>query len=103
MTGRILYIYLSDDEWGNETMHLVAAEAFNQCPDVTCIEVHEHGGWWLTFAAPRDGSKVYPQDLLVVSTANDSAVMTDRAMAFWKAHPSLEWAGEIRRGKEMAA
>jgi hypothetical protein len=68
-------------------MKQVATEAFAANASLDAVEVHEHGGWYLTFL--RDGT--------VVGTANDQAQLRDRAIQFLRSIYGYESAGEIRR------
>jgi hypothetical protein len=85
--ARKLWIFLGPREWGNELMRQVAMEALSTDPNLDAVEVHEHGGWYLTFM--RDGT--------VVGTANDQAQLSDRAIQFLRSIYGYESAGEIRR------
>ena len=58
-------IHLADNEWGCETMEQVARDWFADHSLCQFVEVHEHGGWWLT----------YRRDLSICGTANDCAVL----------------------------
>ena len=61
--ARKLWIFLGGKEWGNDLTRQVAREAFAADASLDAVQVHEHGGWHLTFL--RDGT--------VVGTANDQA------------------------------
>ena len=54
--ARKLWIFLGAKEWGNELMRQMAREAFATDASLDAVEVHEHGGWYLTFL--RDGTVV---------------------------------------------
>ena len=82
-----LWILLGPNEWGNELMRQVAREAFDADPSLDAVQVHEHGGWHLTFL--RDGT--------VVGTANDQAHLNDKATEFLNSIYGYESAGEIHR------
>ena len=85
--ARKLFIYLGPREWGNELMSQVAAEAFQADGSLDAVQVHEHGGWFLTYL--RDGT--------IVGTANDQASLSAKAVAFLKSIYGYDSAGEIRR------
>ena len=85
--ARKLWIFLGAKEWGNDLMRQVAAEAFAADASLDAVEVHEHGGWYLTFL--RDGT--------IVGTANDQAQFSDKAIQFLRSIYGYESAGEIRR------
>ena len=85
--ARKLWIFLGAKEWGNELMRQVAMEAFANDASLDAVQVHEHGGWYLTFL--RDGT--------IVGTANDQAQLTDKAIQFLRSIYGYESAGEIRR------
>jgi hypothetical protein len=85
--ARKLWIFLGSREWGNELMRQVAMEALATDPSLDAVEVHEHGGWYLTFL--RDGT--------IVGTANDQAQLSDSAVQFLRSINGYESAGEIRR------
>jgi hypothetical protein len=70
--ARKLWIFLGANEWGNHLMKQMAEEAFAVEATLDAVEVHEHGGRYLTFL--RDGT--------VVGTANDQAQLRDRAIQF---------------------
>jgi hypothetical protein len=82
-----LYVYLGPKEWGNELMSQVATEAFSADPSLDAVQVNEHAGWFLTYL--RDGT--------IVDTANDRAVLNDKATNFLKSTYGYDSAGEIRR------
>ena len=63
-----LFVYLADNEWGNETMRTIAAEAFAQDAALQFVEVHEHAGWYLGFR----------RNLSIYCTANDMARLEQR-------------------------
>ncbi len=56
-------------------------------PSLDAVEVHEHGGWYLTFL--RDGT--------IVGTANDQAHLDNKAIQFLDSIYGYESADEIRR------
>ena len=85
--ARKLWIFLGAKEWGNDLMRQVAMEAFANDASLDAVQVHEHGGWYLTFL--RDGT--------IVGTANDQAHLTDKATDFLNSIYGYESAGEIRR------
>ncbi len=85
--ARKLWIFLGPREWGNDLMRRVAMEALAADPSLDVVEVHEHGGWYLTFL--RDGT--------IVGTANDQAHLNDRAIQFLNSIYGYESAGQIRR------
>ena len=85
--ARKLYVYLGPKEWGNELMSQVATEAFAADPLLDAVEVNEHAGWLLTYL--RDGT--------IVDTANDQAVLNDKATKFLKSIYGYDSVGEIRR------
>jgi hypothetical protein len=85
--ARKLWIFLGPKEWGNELMKQVAMEAFANETTIDAVEVHEHGGWHLTFL--KDGT--------IVGTANDMAQLSDKAVAFLRSIYGYQNAGEIRR------
>src|ERR1022692_4963162 len=66
--ARQLWIYLGDNEWGNELMWQVASEALVADASLDAVQVNEHAGWYLTFL--RDGT--------IVDTANDQAHLSDK-------------------------
>ena len=82
-----LWIFLGPKEWGNDLMRQVARDAFDADPLLDAAQVHEHGGWHLTFL--RDGT--------VVGTANDQAHLDDKATEFLNRIYGYESAGEIHR------
>jgi hypothetical protein len=85
--ARKLWIFLGAREWDNDLMRQVAADAFAADASLNAVEVHEHGGWYLTFL--RDGT--------VVGTANDQAQLNGNAIQFLRSIYGYESAGEIRR------
>src|SRR6516165_7755297 len=85
--ARKLWIFLGPREWGNDLMRQVAMEALATDPSLDAVEMHEHGGWYLTFL--RDGT--------IVGTANDQAQFSDKAIQFLNSIYGYESAGEIRR------
>jgi hypothetical protein len=85
--ARKLYIYLGPKEYQNELMAQVAREAFDNDTSLDAVQVHEHGGWFLTYL--RDGT--------IVGTANDQAHLNDKAMQFLGSIYGYDSAGEIRR------
>jgi hypothetical protein len=85
--ARKLWIKLGPKEYENELMLHVAMEAFATDPSLDAVEVHEHGGWFLTYL--RDGT--------IVGTANDQARLNDKAMQFLRTIYGYDSAGEIRR------
>ena len=85
--ARKLWIFLGVREWGNDLMRQVAREAFDADSSLDAVQVHEHGGWHLTFL--RDGT--------VVGTANDQAHLSDKATDFLSRIYGYDSAGEIRR------
>lgn len=85
--ARKLWISLGPKEWSNELMSQVAREAFAADPNLDAVQVHEHGGWYLTFL--RDGT--------IVGTANDQAILHDKALEFLNGIYGYDSAGEIRR------
>ncbi len=85
--ARKLWIFLGPREWGNDLMRQVAMEALATDPNLDAVEVHEHGGWYLTFL--RAGT--------IVGTANDQAQLSDRAIQFISSIYGYESAGEFRR------
>jgi hypothetical protein len=85
--ARKLWIFLGPREWGNELMRQVAMEAFATDPSLDAVEVHEHGGWYLTFL----------RDETIVGTANDQAQLSDKALRFLNSIYGYYSAGETRR------
>ncbi len=85
--ARKLFVYLGPREGGNELMSQVATEAFTDDSTVDAVQVHEHGGWFLTFL--RDGT--------IVGTANDQAHLSAKAVTFLNSIYGYDSAGEIRR------
>jgi hypothetical protein len=85
--ARKLWIYLGPKEWGNDLMRQVATEAFDSDDSIDAVQVSEHAGWYLTFL--RDGT--------VVGTANDQALLNDKAREFLRSIYGYDFAGEIRR------
>ncbi len=87
----IVWINMTDTEYGNELMQAVAQEYFDSHPNVAdlVVEVHEHGGWWLSFL----------RDMTIVGTANDCAVLSEKAKTFIRDHRAArpEWLPSIRR------
>ena len=55
--ARKLWIFLGANEWGNDLMRQVAREAFATDASLDAVEVHEHGGWYLTFLQRRHGRR----------------------------------------------
>jgi len=94
-------IHMTDDEWGNELMLELATEAIQAFtgPGELVVEVHEHGGWFLTFA--RINGKIE-----CVSSANDCAQFTQKITQFWSDYNSagkwlkISYARPIRREKK---
>ncbi len=85
--ARKLWIFLGPKEWGNELMRQVARDAFATDASLDSVQVHEHGGSYLTFL----------QDGTVVGTANDQAHLNDKATQFLNSIYGYESAGEIHR------
>jgi hypothetical protein len=85
--ARTLWIFLGASEWGNDLMRQVAKEAFATDSSLDAVQVHEHGGWYLTFL--RYGT--------VVGTANDQAHLDGKATEFLNSIYEYESAGEVRR------
>lgn len=87
-TVHVLRVHLADHEWGNRLMELVAEEALldpahaGRHPLV--VTVHEHGGWWLSFAL-IDGRPS------VVYTANDAAAFAGKQREFREAAYRADW------------
>jgi len=78
MTGRMLWVYLGDREYGNQLMEQVATELLTENANLENLVVHvnEHGGWWLEWARGPEGEPV------LVGTANGLASWPDeRAVA----------------------
>ena len=86
MTATIIHVHLADNEWGNELMGQVADELLAIHKDVENLVVHvyEHAGWFLQFAM-LDGEKI------VVGTANDAAVMSDKCGCFRRRIAGCQW------------
>lgn len=86
------WVWLGDNEWGNDKMREVAKEVFARYPGHTpmIVEVSEHGGWHLHFN--RDGE--------IVRSAS-TGLCND---AFWKSVEGheLEVIGSERRGETPA-
>lgn len=78
---------LGSNEWGNELMWQVANERFAADPTLDVVEVHEHGGWYLSYN--RDG--------LIVDTANDTCRMSSKVYEWWSNFAGVEYAGSRRR------
>jgi hypothetical protein len=85
--ARKLWIKLGPKEYENELMLRVAMEAFDNDSSLDAVEVHEHGGWYLTYL--RDGT--------IVGTANDQARLNDKAIEFLRKIYGYDSAGDIRR------
>ena len=89
--GKLVCVYLADDEWGNEKMQEIARELWakkwpeGKRPDL--ISVHEHAGWWLEF----DSS------MRIVSTANDGWTPSQAVIDWWRQFERFEVIDEIRR------
>jgi hypothetical protein len=87
-------VFLAPDEWGTRLMEEVARAALAERPHVDAVQVHEHGGWSLTFARGVNG------ELLTVGSANTSAVY-DGAARLWRDSArgrGVEYVGHERRG-----
>lgn len=68
------HIRLASHEWGNAIMLIKAASAFRDNPELGHVTVIEHAGWFLEFN----------RDLVVVGTANDTAVLCPAAVQWWR-------------------
>jgi len=91
-----LLIHLADDEWGNELMARLAAEALAN-PSYAAfqplvVSVYEHAGWWLEFTLLEGCTAV-------VASANDGAEFHGAAQAFRERYcnGSVTMVGDIRR------
>jgi hypothetical protein len=81
-------ILLADDEWsGSGIMEEVARQALADYPDLDCVEVYEHAGWYL----------IYDRKMRVVGTANDQWPGNDNSHAFWKDVWAKNYVVQIRR------
>ena len=71
-------IHMADGEWGNTLMQEIAESAINEWRGYghLVVEVWEHGGWHLTFAAINGV-------LTCVSSANDCAQFDQKIKQFW--------------------
>lgn len=90
---RILPLHLARGEYGSELMRAVAREALDN-GEAEVVHVHEHGGWWLQFAAGPTGAP------LIVGTANDAAVLSLESRLLLEAlnRRELVWLPERSRG-----
>lgn len=101
MTARLKSIYLASNEYGNELMAEVASEWFaspeGKSDLATVCYVHEHGGWAL-------GYTMIGGRLVIISSANDSALWQGQAKQFRERIRGAEWIylPETRRGREVA-
>lgn len=81
-------VHLAENEWGNELMRDVALATFADPKyadiDELIVTVYEHAGWWLSYARTRGG-------ILVVSSANDSAVFHGPAWQWRREHKEHHW------------
>ena len=84
------WIFLADDEWGSDTMREIAEAHFAEHPELDFVEVHEHAGWFLGYH--RSGA--------IVSTANDSAVLSKDAQEIRDRHRQVQLRHVIRRQHE---
>lgn len=87
MKVKMLTIYLGPKEYGNELMDKVAREAFSKDETLDVVQVHEHGGWFLSYL--RDGT--------IVGTANDLAILKPKALDFIHSVEQVDYLPEIRR------
>jgi hypothetical protein len=86
----LIYVFLADNEYGNELMTQIAKDTFNQFPNDPNLVVYvvEHAGWFLAFN----------RDLNIVGTANDSAILSHEAKRFLnKLQGNPNYLPEIRR------
>ena len=67
------YVKLAAGVWGNEAMEQAARDRLASDLSLDCVEVLEHGGWFMT----------WNRDLVCVDTANESAVLTPAARKWW--------------------
>lgn len=80
-------VYLAPGEWsgmqGGQMMWKAAEEVFDKHPDKDplVVKVYEHGGWWLHYT--RDGT--------IVGTANDGAVLCNKAKEFHKLYQECQF------------
>ena len=84
-------IHLADDEYGNEAMKDAARHALALFPDVDCVEVYEHSGWWL----------IYDRTGRIVATANDGWPGDDYSKRFWRNVWARNIVRTIRRTVDM--
>jgi hypothetical protein len=72
-------VFLADDEWGNQTMELVATEKFAAWnrPEQLVLCVYEHAGWALTFTM-LNGT------LTTLSSANEGAYYPKKIIEWWR-------------------
>ena len=95
-----LDVYLGDREWGNELMSKVARETLESHPDKPwlMVTVHEHGGWWLSYAYKAHQREAGRLKVIIVATANDTAVPNQDCVEWHAAAPTkIEYIGSIRR------
>lgn len=87
MKARLWFEHLASNEWGNELMRQIAVARFEADPSIDVCEVHEHGGWWLTFT----------RSMIVAGTANDMAQLSRDAHEWARQFDGEEIVGECRR------
>jgi hypothetical protein len=84
-----IYVYLADNEWGNETMGRVAEQIAREHHDKPnlLITVYEHGGWFLEWFVEAPGK------LVVVGTTNDMARFPKHAesIRFFLGNKNVQW------------
>ena len=95
-------IHLADDEWSTNLMQMIAEEAIGAWRGYgeLVVEVWEHGGWHLTFAAINGVVEC-------VSSANDCATFSKKIKQFWSEFNTADkaklvrWGPAIRREKKV--
>jgi hypothetical protein len=84
--------YDQPDATYGSLMRRIAVQLLQQPDGPTLVEVHEHGGWWLSYAWV-DGR------FTIVSTANDQWQAPPEIVEFWKRfnNARVEYRPAIRR------
>lgn len=79
-------ISLADNEWGNELMRNIAMDALmaHDEPMQMVVEVHEHAGWYITYALDLEG-------VVAIGSANDMAQPTYRARKVAERFKGATW------------
>jgi hypothetical protein len=94
MTVYRAYVYLANDEWGNDTMRRIADEySRHHAERPLVVEIHEHAGWFLAYLYGAAGI----DDGTVCGTANDAGTLRQDVMEFGKTIGNVEVLPETRR------